>query len=794
VKSKPLSIQRDRLSYRLLVVLCALTGWSACRVTAAQATSAPAILQFYEARWNTIEDRMADVFVAGYGQMWVPPPEKAGLSGSNVGYEVFDRFDLGSPKSPTLYGTEEGLKACIAAAHAASVKVYTDFVSNHNGFLYASDAKFVAEGGYPGFVMALPDDPFGDFHDPRIKFEQDPYNGALLGLLDIAQEKNHVFIRNPVMASNPLNIPAGTIYNKPDPNNSRFYPDHNLGGLVLNDPVLGGTVTRYRFNLANPSAGDATPENALGLLMRNAQWMIEVTGADGFRVDAARHMPTEVLNHFDQAVFRANPRLNLDGSIQPTFMFCEIYHDDKKLIQGYVRKDLPNPVSIEPSDTTIRGNRDVLDFPLFFALRDNLSANSAQNNWHNVHFASMDSYDKVRTDEAWACDGSEGVSFVDSHDNLVGGFPFLRNVAYAYTLMRPGNAIVYLNAREFGNDRAFPHDEAGPMSNDALGGIYGDAITKLVGIRNTHGRGNFRERWIDEAFEDLNGDGQKSNVYVYERENSAIVALSNRLDDGHDERSPIQTSFAPGTVLIELTGNAADPLVNPDASIPRTIRVDADGRVKICIPRNASHGRGYVIYGVANPQGSLSLADISRTLPGAAPSAHSNGTARQSDIDVVSGNSFTVRLNTSPVTLPPPAGESDPVRDIDADGDTAMLRLDEGIDVNGNGVVDDVKPGSVTYGFENFSSARTPGYISNGKADVGTGAGNYEQVIDTSHLSEGRHYLTVRVFRHRDAATGGDGGPAVFTDFRRTIYVDHSAPITAAMGLKSSDDASPNSR
>ena len=49
---------------------------------------------------------MADVFAAGYGQMWVPPPEKAGLSGSNVGYEVFDRFDLGSPESPTLYGTE----------------------------------------------------------------------------------------------------------------------------------------------------------------------------------------------------------------------------------------------------------------------------------------------------------------------------------------------------------------------------------------------------------------------------------------------------------------------------------------------------------------------------------------------------------------------------------------------------------------------------------------------------------------------------------------------------------------
>src|SRR4029078_10150717 len=40
-------------------------------------------------------------------------------------------------------------------------------------------------------------------------------------------------------------------------------------------------------------------------------------------------------------------------------------------------------------------------------------------------------------------------------------------------------------------------------------------------------------------------------------------------------------------------------------------------------------------------------------------------------------------------------------------------------------------------------------------------------------------YLTVRAFRHRDAATGGDGGPAVFTDFKQTIYVDRLKPISA---------------
>ena len=95
--------------------------------------------------------------------------------------------------------------------------------------------------------------------------------------------------------------------------------------------------------------------------------------------------------------------------------------------------------------------------------------------------------------------------------------------------MLPGNTMVYLNAKEFGDGRTFPYDIGGPsnpMSNDALGGYYGDDIATLVDIRNTHGRGDFRERWIDDAF---NPNGF-SNVYIYERSKSAIVALNSRND------------------------------------------------------------------------------------------------------------------------------------------------------------------------------------------------------------------------------------------------------------------------
>jgi hypothetical protein len=35
----------------------------------------------------------------------------------SVGYDVYNRFDLGTPGDPTLYGTEAGIKALVAAIH-----------------------------------------------------------------------------------------------------------------------------------------------------------------------------------------------------------------------------------------------------------------------------------------------------------------------------------------------------------------------------------------------------------------------------------------------------------------------------------------------------------------------------------------------------------------------------------------------------------------------------------------------------------------------------------------------------
>lgn len=726
-----------------------------------QSVSQPAILQMFEARWDTIENRMADIHQVGYGSMWVPPVAKAG-SVFSAGYDVFDRFDLGSPGDETHFGTESSFKTMVGQANRASVDIYPDLIINHNGFGNRTDSTFVAQGGYPGFALTLPGvDIDGDYHSPFIDWSVDPVNGQLFGLNDIAQEKNHLFYRHPVTAGDPDNIPAGTIWNKPDANNTRFYTDQDLGGTLVFDPELGQNVTLYDFNTSDPYQGDAVIENSVGLLMRNVRWMVQEFGVKGFRIDAAKHSPEFTLDYIDQAVFRAVQDLQHDGSHKPVFMFSEIADGDKAYVQSFIRRDLPNQDAISPANTTVGGNRDALDFPLFWALNNNLTGNGASNNWHTIKKASMD-----LNDDGLA-NGSQGVAFVQSHDDTGA---YLENVAYAYTLMRPGNALVYLNAEEYGST-TFPK----PGKVDALGGHYGDTITKLVDIRNSYGRGNFHERWLDDAF---NPSGF-SNVYIYERSNSAIVGLNSRNDSQILTRNGVQTNFAPGDVLVELTGNAADSAVDPGGVIPEVIRVNGSGQINISIPANSGHGRGYVIYGPATPQGSLVLTNVSSVLAGETPSAGSNGTARLADVHVVTSSTFDVRLNTTPVTVPAPAGESNPVREFDADGDNALFRFDDGQDLNGNSGIDHPTPGSVNYGFEEFTDTRVPGYIDDSGSNIGSGTGNYIQTIDTSQLSEGRHYLTVRAFRHRDF-----GETEIYKDFKQTVFVDLLPPDSEVLSFE----------
>src|SRR5262245_43280345 len=128
--------RQSRAVHRILrsSAVAAVVGATWCNTAPAMDVSAPVILQYFESTYGSMETRMPDVFATGYGSIYAPPPGRADQGDFSVGYDQYDRFDLGRPGKATLYGTETGMRATINATHRAGLSYGVDLVWNHAGF------------------------------------------------------------------------------------------------------------------------------------------------------------------------------------------------------------------------------------------------------------------------------------------------------------------------------------------------------------------------------------------------------------------------------------------------------------------------------------------------------------------------------------------------------------------------------------------------------------------------------------------------------------------------------------
>src|SRR5687768_16440998 len=446
----------------------------AARHARAADVSPPVVLQYFESQWSTMERRIPDGFMAGYGALWTPPPGRALYDdqGGGIGYNLYDRFDLGKANDRTAYGTERGYRALIDATHRMNGDVYVDYVHHHVGSWdvpgYNGWGGYVPEpwqhvqdrSDYPGFELSDPyvgansfDANYRNFAGHRDSYPDAPpvndgntpqfqYQYRLAHLITIDLTSNRAFVRNPVPgnAQNVRQAPAGWAIatstllpdgkvggsaivrraNTATEENRRFYPDTSLPGITVTDPKDGNqTFMIHPFNTTDPSAGDPVAETPRGYMMRYAQWLINSVGVDGLRIDAARHVPygqqpdaynpqdIDMPSLVDRATYRQSLRTNLDGSQRTVFSFQEVFTGDKGFNQQFVRKGI-NP----GTPSVVGGNRDVLDFPGWFAMRANLTSNGLNNNWYDIRYSSQDSQD-----DGIANNGSQGIGFVINHDD-----------------------------------------------------------------------------------------------------------------------------------------------------------------------------------------------------------------------------------------------------------------------------------------------------------------------------------------------------------------------------------------
>lgn len=96
--------------------------------------------------WNQLAESAEELAKVGVTSVWLPPAYKGTGGGSDVGYGVYDLFDLGEFDQKgsvrTKYGTKEEYLRAIKAAQKAGIRVYADVVFNHK---LGADAQEEAE-------------------------------------------------------------------------------------------------------------------------------------------------------------------------------------------------------------------------------------------------------------------------------------------------------------------------------------------------------------------------------------------------------------------------------------------------------------------------------------------------------------------------------------------------------------------------------------------------------------------------------------------------------------------------
>lgn len=498
------------------------------------------VLQWFETDYKTMLTRLPEVVRAGYGAIYLPSPVKSGGGGFSVGYNPFDRFDLGDRLQKgsvrTKYGTTQELQTLIRTAKRFGLEVYCDTVLNHNDNRASS-----AINTYPDMIPE-------DFHiysssntgNNEINFNNNPgpfshpmLNEDLVGLADIAHEDGNAT----ATAINPPSYAPLNSFNKPS------FVRHPL-------------VPQYYAN------GSPVAEDVRQYLARWMSWMTDGIGFDGYRLDAVKHMAPQFLGYAaDQPV---TGRTYGNGNLLPTlyanhpqlYIFGESYTSNSYELREYAKTGM-----------------NLLDFPFFFGIRNLANANGygdlgqSLGNMFGLDTATGLAY------ENGGLSSDAGLAFVQSHDD---GPPTANNLAYAYLLTRQGRPKVYYDGNNIApnNWSNFPR----PGRGDALqsGGI----LDSLLDVHHRFARGTMFFRV------------SQPDLLVFERQVSGqstlLVALNDRGDISTTPVS-VTTAFPAGTVLHDYSNQRPD------------VTVQAGGLVSFVVPSNSSatvsnNATGYVLY------------------------------------------------------------------------------------------------------------------------------------------------------------------------------------------------------
>ncbi|MFM7181471.1 MAG: alpha-amylase family glycosyl hydrolase [Verrucomicrobiales bacterium] len=573
-------------------------------VASARPASAEVVLQYFGTTWNEIERRIPELAERGYDALWLPPPFKGGAGTYSVGFDTFDRFDLGdrdgSGTIRTKYGTKADLFSMMRTAHRFGFRVYFDNVMAHNaGPLDKNTNPGNFFPGIPGFVPE-------DFHIVR------EGNGTWRKPADWPnwQDEWQVLNRNPfawdIANEHPQNIsfnPNGTAeaYTYPKwsgirhPGQHQWYLDTDLvvGTNQANEPVhpfankepfqdvgyapgnTGANNGKFDWNDANSngqhdSGETSEPFTDTGVdptvsWRQTTQW--------GFG-DGKYNMGNIVAEDVNAMLYRS-VRWFIDQASPDGFRLDAVKHvpsgffgkqtgSDKDYVNWGYNGQIQEQFNITRGFSDWNNHRDS-NFNTGIARDDaflygehlgsppgeggyldagmRIANDNLLNTVKNGMGNSLAGYDQVNHG-AWGNPGT-GMNYVMSHDNnyLWSGD---RPLAHAYILTREGHPIIYTDGyNQAGAPDWFPK----PSGVNFLGQFGDNSVISAVAVHRDFARGTQIARYSDQnytAYERVDNREKRKNTAW---NGSVMVFMMARAYQAHGQGRLFPTGFPVGATL-----------------------------------------------------------------------------------------------------------------------------------------------------------------------------------------------------------------------------------------------------
>lgn len=336
--------------------------------------------------WNEVRDRAGELADAGISALWLPPAYKGIGGGAEVGYAVYDLYDLGEFDQKgsirTKYGTKEQYRAAIHELKAAGIQVYADAVLNHR--MGADRAELSRATPYSKGDRINPKGPLRDIRS-WTHFTFPGRAGAYSGFEWRWQHFDAVDYE----ADNPADY--DTIY--------------LFEGKQFDDEV---SAEFGNFAYLMGCDLDCQSKEVRDELINWGKWYLDTTGVDGFRLDAIKHIAAWFFPEWHDALEK--------HAGKELFMVGEYWANSLPALRWYI--------------DDVGGRLTTFDVPLHF-------------NFHAAGRLGSD-YDLRRILDGTLVSErpTHAVTFVDNHDSqplqaLESTVePWFKPLAYAVTLLR----------------------------------------------------------------------------------------------------------------------------------------------------------------------------------------------------------------------------------------------------------------------------------------------------------------------------------------------------------------------